>query len=56
MFENQEHYDSQIFIKEIKSRYQFVDMGKQSDLGKPNHESPSYYYSEEGLEDNDELI
>lgn len=31
-------------------------MGKQSDLGKPNHESPSYYYSEEGLEDNDELI
>jgi len=38
------------------SRYEFVEASKEDDLGKPNHESPSYYYSEEGLEENDEVI
>ena len=40
----------------MRSRYEFVETSKLNDLEKPNHETPSYYYSEEGLEDNDEII
>ena len=47
---------TETFLKEIKQRYDIVEYNKQEDLGKPNHESPTYYYSEEGNEDNDEYM
>ena len=45
----------EMFLKEIKNRFEIVESSKQEDLGKPNHESPNYYYSEEG-DENDEIL
>ena len=42
-------YTSESFIKELKERFEFVEASKLEDMGKPNHESPSYYYSEEDM-------
>jgi len=54
--ENHEICTTESFIKEIKERFESVEASKLDDLGKPNHESPSYYYSEEGTEENDEVM